>query len=111
MKYACLIYIDPKHESTPAETAEYIDLAKDAMKQQVHAGGERLADPESATTVRIRNGSRTLSDGPFAETKEILGGFFLFDCPSIDQAIEWASRIPGARHGSIEVRPVVAVNM
>lgn len=70
-------------------------------------GGERLAESSSATTVRVRGGKRATSDGPFAETKEVLGGFMILDCPSLDQAIEWAAKIPGARDGSIEVRPII----
>jgi hypothetical protein len=70
-------------------------------------GGNELADSATATTVRVRDGKRVVTDGPFAETKEVLGGFMVFECPSLDQALEWAAKIPAARYGSIEVRPVV----
>ena len=69
-------------------------------------GGERLRPTADATTVRVRDGEVLTSDGPFAETKEQMGGFYLVDCEDLDEAIEIASKIPGARHGSIEVRPI-----
>ena len=70
-------------------------------------GGEGLEPSSSATTVRVRDGERVLSDGPFAETKEQLGGFYLLECDSLDEAIGWAAKIPGAATGSVEVRPVM----
>ena len=69
-------------------------------------GGERLHDTTDATTVRVRDGDVITSDGPFAETKEQIGGFFLVDCKDLDEAIEVAAKIPGAAYGSIEVRPI-----
>ena len=70
------------------------------------AGGHELASTRDATTVRIRNDETLVTDGPYAEVKEALGGFFVFECESMDDAIDWAARIPGAEHGAIEVRPV-----
>lgn len=108
MQYACLIYIAPDAVSdSPDIYAEYNALSESAVKQGVMRGGNELADANSATTVRLRNGKRTVTDGPFAETKEVLTGLFVFDCPSLDEAIEWAAKIPAARYGSIEVRPIV----
>ena len=69
-------------------------------------GGERLRLTSDATTVRVRNGETLTTDGPFAETKEQLAGYFLVDCKDLDEAIDVASRIPGAKDGSIEVRPI-----
>ena len=69
-------------------------------------GGEALQPTSSATTVRVRNGQVVTTDGPFAETREALGGYYLFECRDLDQAIEWAARIPGALSGSVEVRPI-----
>jgi hypothetical protein len=69
-------------------------------------GGERLQPVTTATTVRVRDDEVVTSDGPFAETKEQLGGFYLVECKDLDEAIEVAAKIPGARHGSIEVRPI-----
>ena len=65
-----------------------------------------LEDPSAATTVRVSDGKRVLTDGPFAETKEVLTGFFLFECASLDEAIDWAAQLPTSRYGSVEVRPV-----
>jgi hypothetical protein len=69
--------------------------------------GEALLPTSAATTVRVRDGETLTTDGPFAETKEQLGGFYLLDCPDLDDAIKWAARIPGARTGSVEIRPVM----
>ncbi|MGZ3497493.1 MAG: YciI family protein [Vulcanimicrobiaceae bacterium] len=112
MQYVCLIYLspqaDPRSNSDAQQVyAEYGKLAEDAMNRGIMRGGNELTDVSSATTVRIRDGKRLVTDGPFAETKEVLSGYFVFDCPSLDEAIEWASRIPGARYGSVEVRPAV----
>jgi hypothetical protein len=70
-------------------------------------GGDQLASSGDATTVRVRDGETLVTDGPFAETKEQLGGYYLIEAESIDEAIEWAAKIPGAKYGVIEVRPVV----
>jgi hypothetical protein len=70
-------------------------------------GGDQLTDTPAATTVRIREGQQLVTDGPFAETKEQLGGYFIVDVDDLDTAIELAAKIPGARHGSIEVRPII----
>ena len=70
-------------------------------------GGDALQGVETATTVRVRDGTTETTDGPFAETKETLGGFYILDCKDLDEAIEYAAKIPGAKYGSIEVRPVM----
>ena len=70
------------------------------------AGGNELAPTTNATTVRVRGDETLVTDGPYAEVKEALGGFFLLECESIDDAVDWAARIPGAEHGAVEVRPV-----
>ena len=70
-------------------------------------GGDQLQDAETATTVRVRDGETLTTDGPFAETKEQLGGYYLIDCGSLDEVIEFAARIPAAERGVVEVRPVV----
>ena len=72
--------------------------------------GEPLEKVSTATTVRVRNGKTELSDGPFAETKEVLGGYYLLDCENLDQALDWAAQIPTATHGSIEVRPIMELS-
>ena len=86
--------------------AEYMKFGEEMGKRGVLKDGARLRPTSDATTVRVRNGETLTSDGPFAETKEQIGGFYLVDCKDLDEAIEVAARIPGAREGSIEVRPI-----
>lgn len=112
MRYALLICTEEKAndglsaDEASAVTAEYDRFTEDAAGRGVLRGGERLRPTTDATTVRVRDGEVLTSDGPFAETKEQVGGFFLVDCKDLDEAIDVASRIPGARTGSIEVRPI-----
>ena len=88
MQYACLVYTPQAGpDATPDVYAEYMALAEDATKRGVMKGGHELADSGTATTLRVRNGKRAVTDGPFAETKEVLGGFFVFDCASLDEAL------------------------
>jgi hypothetical protein len=114
MKYLLTIYGDEKvWESMPPEEAEawlgkYSEFAEEAGRAGVLLGGEGLQSTSTATTVRVRDGERILSDGPFVETKETLGGYFLIDCDNLDQAIGWAEKIPGSWHGAVEVRPVMS---
>ena len=105
MKYLCLVYLDADHWSACPDQvcADYA--------QQLGDSGRMLADEplhgtHTATTVRVRNGQLTLFDGPFAETKEMLAGFYLVDAKDLNEAIRIAAGIPPAQHGSIEVRPV-----
>ena len=86
--------------------AEYGVFMEEMGKRGVLQGGERLRPTTDATTVRVRDGETVTSDGPFAETKEQIGGYFVVDCKDLDEAIEIAAKIPGARFGSIEVRPI-----
>ena len=112
MKYALLIYTDPTLAPTPnspeagEQMAQYYAFTTEVAQSGQMKAGEALMAPADATTVRIRDGKTTTTDGPFAETREYLGGFYTVDCESIDQAIEWAAKIPGVKTGSIEVRPV-----
>ncbi len=112
MRYLLMIALD---ESAGARTAEeegheispeYAAFAKEMAERGVLLGGERLRLTSDATTVRVRNGEVLATDGPFAETKEQIAGYFLVDCKDLDEAIEVAARIPGARDGSVEVRPI-----
>src|SRR5436305_1321557 len=113
MEYLLLIYHSEKEyeNSSAAERqpvyAEYRKLIEELSAKGKYRGGHQLTATELATTVRVRNGKRLLTDGPFAETKEQLGGYFLVDAADLDDAIAIAARIPGARNGSIEVRAVV----
>jgi hypothetical protein len=112
MRYALLICGDENAESAlspdeeSAVLAEYGALAGEMSQKGVLTGGERLRPSTDATTVRVRDGEVLTTDGPFAETKEQIGGFFLVDCKDLDEAIQVAARIPGARSGLIEVRPI-----
>jgi hypothetical protein len=105
MKYLCLVYLD---ESAPQHVADSDCLAYDAaIRASGHCiGSEALQPVRTATTVRVRNGQATITDGPFAETKEQLAGFYLIDARDLDEAIALAARIPPAAEGSIEVRPI-----
>jgi hypothetical protein len=114
MKYLCLIYDDeslwermPKAE-TDGVMREYMSFTADIGRSGHMLGGEQLQPTSAATTVRVREGRTVVSDGPFAETKEQLGGFYLIEARDLNEAIQVAARIPSARLGSIEVRPVVS---
>ncbi len=112
MRYLLTICTDEKWyaglspEKVSAFTAAYETFGQEMGKRGVLQGGERLRPTSDATTVRVQDGDVLTSDGPFAETKEQIGGFYLVDCKDLDEAIEVASKIPAARHGSIEVRPI-----
>jgi len=111
MKYLLLICEDPSARPTDpaaqeAMTAEYGAFTENIAASGELAGGERLHGVDSATSVRVNHGQLSVIDGPFAETKEHLGGFYLVDVADLDRAIELASRLPAARTGVIEVRPV-----
>ena len=112
MKYALLIYADEKawtsvpHDEQHAIYEEYDKFANELVERGVMRGGDQLAESPAATTVSVREGQQLVPDGPFAKTKEQLGGF-LVEVDDLDTAIELASKIPGARHGSVEVRPII----
>ena len=113
MKYLCLIYDDEKvmagmaKPDADAFMGEYFGFTNDIKQRGHYVAGEALHPVSTATTVRIRNGKVSTTDGPFAETKEQLGGFYLVQAKDLNEAIQVASRIPSARFGSIEVRPIV----
>jgi hypothetical protein len=113
MRYAILIYADenPAQEWTEeqrnAEMEAYGEFSKEIANRGLMQGGEPLQSTTTATTVRLRDGEVLTTDGPFAETKEALGGFYLLDCKDLDEAIEVAAKVPTAKHGSIEVRPLM----
>jgi hypothetical protein len=111
MRYALLVCNDDSAEVTPAEEAArfaFFNAFADTMLERgvLRDRGMRLRPTITATTVRVRGGDVVIADGPFAETKEQIGGFYLIDCEDLDEAIEIASQVPSARYGSIEVRPV-----
>jgi len=112
MKYLCLIYDDEKNfvnmskSDLDATMAEYFQFTEGIKKSGHYIGGEALQPVHTATTVRVRNGKMSTTDGPFAETKEQLGGFYFIEARDLNDAIQVASRIPSAKIGSIEVRPI-----
>lgn len=93
-----------------AETQAYWAFNKLTEERKALVSGEALVPTSSATTIRVRDGKLLTTDGPFAETKEQLGGFYILDCKDLDEAIELASQIPGTKTGSVEIRPVVVWN-
>ncbi len=113
MRYMLLLYSAPDSGPEPgspeeaAEMPQWFAVTEEMEKAGVLLGGEPLHGGDSATTVRVRDGGTVTTDGPFAETKEILGGFYMLDVASIDEAIEWAAKLPNAPYGSIEVRPIM----
>jgi hypothetical protein len=111
MQYVLLIYTEEPTEQPPADAMAAEMDAYNAFTEHVRArgamrAGEALHPSTAATTVRVREGKTIATDGPFAETKEALGGFYLVEAADLDEAIGYAAMIPGAKHGSIEVRPV-----
>ncbi|MGK2963044.1 MAG: YciI family protein [Gemmatimonadaceae bacterium] len=114
MKYLCLIYEDEKiWDSMPTDEAgailgEYQTFTESIAKSGKLLAGEALQPSATATTVRVRNGRPSTSPGPAVDMSEQLGGFYLVEAGSIDEAVEVATRIPSARHGSVEVRPIMS---
>ncbi len=112
MRYMLMICEDENwlNALSPAEEAsilaEYGEFGKEMAGRGVLEGGERLRPTSDSTSVRVRNGEMLTFDGPFAETKEQVGGYYIVDCKDLDEAIEIAAKIPGARSGTMEVRPI-----
>lgn len=113
MRYMLLIYTDEKLLSAPdsEETRQmmpaYAAFTDELSKSGAMQSGDALQPVATSTSVRVRNGERLTIDGPFAETKEQLGGFYIVNCASADEALGWAAKVPGARHGTVEVRPIM----
>ena len=113
MQYLLLIYDDERQWARLSQTEmekmykEYMQYTKALVDSGVMRAGSQLQPTSAATTVRKRNGKVTTVDGPFAETKEQLGGYYLIEVPSLEQALDWAAKCPGAANGSLEVRPLV----
>ena len=112
MRYLLMIYTDELGETALAPEEEramlgqYRAFFEEGMAAGVIQGGDRLRPTSAATVVRVRDGETLATDGPYADTKEQLGGYFILECADLDDALKWAAKIPGARHGAIEVRPV-----
>ena len=116
MKYLCLIYAEEKQRESMSKSelnaliGEYATFTEGIRKSGHYLSGEALQGVQTATTVRLRNGKVSTTDGPFSETKEQLGGFYLINARDLNEAIQVASKIPSARLGSIEVRPIREFN-
>ncbi|HLW69121.1 MAG TPA: YciI family protein [Candidatus Binataceae bacterium] len=114
MQYMLLIYHNEKNRMSPPDESkllnEYMVFTQDIVKNGKFKAGDRLEPTSNATTVQVRNGKTVTTDGPFAETKEQLGGYYLVEAKDLDEALAIAARIPGAKHGSIEVRPIMQMN-
>ncbi len=112
MEYLLMIHSDEKamqaasKEENAARLAAYGAYMQAMAQAGVSKGGQRLHPASTATTVRVKNGKTSVLNGPYAEVKEQLGGYFLIEAPDLDQAIAWAARCPGAQDGAIEVRPI-----
>ena len=110
MQFALLIYESPdafatrKSDGTDPYTSAWRAYHKALVEAGVFVGGDPLEAPETGTTVRIKEGKRGVQDGPYADTKEQLGGFTILELPSLDEALEWAARCPAASYGAVEVR-------
>jgi hypothetical protein len=117
MRYALLIYANEQdwanqsEEQAQTQFQDYMAFTKDIVDRGIMKSGEALQPTSTATTVRVRNGETISTDGPFAETKEQLGGYYVVECKDLDEAIEVAARIPDVRGGSIEVRPIMETGM
>ena len=116
MKYLCLIYDDEKKIETMSKAdadafmGEYFAFTNDIKTSGHYLGGEALQPIQTATTVRLRNGKLSTTDGPFAETKEQLGGYYLIEARDLNDALQVAQKIPSAKTGSVEVRPIQEFN-
>ena len=114
MQYMLLIYADEKpwnsmsEDEIKATMQAYGEVSKELVASGAMRGGSELAPVSTATTVRVRNGKALTTDGPFAETKEQLGGYYLIEVANLDEAIKWAAKIPSAAFGSVEIRPQIA---
>jgi hypothetical protein len=114
MRYALLIYTAEPTETVPddaiaTEFAAYGAFTRDLLDRGAYKGGEALHPTATATTVRVIDGQTITTDGPFAETKEALGGIYMVEAADLDEAIAFAAKIPGATHGSVEVRPILEI--
>jgi len=112
MQYLLLIYGEEANtpqtqEEIDASMAEWGAYTEAVRAAGIYLAGEALQPSQTATTVRVKEGERIVTDGPFAETREVLGGYYLIDVPDLDGALDWAAKCPGAKYGSMEVRPIM----
>jgi hypothetical protein len=112
-RYMLLIYgpvgDGPSPEELESEMPKWFSYTQALVDDGVFVAGDPLQGLETATTVRVRDGETLLTDGPFAETKELLGGYYIIDVPDLDAALRWAARMPNIHYGSVEVRPLMEI--
>ena len=108
MQYLLLIYVPTDWTPDPAERPRWMSYTQELQESGALVAGDALQGLDTATTVRVRDDETLVTDGPFAETKEMLAGYYLVDVPDLDAALGWAARIPSVGYGSVEVRPVMA---
>lgn len=113
MRYVLLIYSEeptgqPSQEEMDASLKEWWAYDQEIKSSGVHLSSDALQMTPTATSVKVKDGERVVTDGPFAETREALGGFYLIDVPDLDTALDWAAKCPGAKYGTMEVRPVMS---
>ena len=111
MKYMLLIHTDPTKPVDETISQEYMAYTQAIIESGEFVSGDPLNGPDTATTVRVRNGSTTTTDGPFAEVKEHMAGYYIVDVKDLDRAIELAAKIPDAKSAGVEVRPVLDMAM
>lgn len=109
MLYMFLLYHNPSLPMPPDIIDHHLAVWREARDRGAYVTSEAIGGTENATTVRVRDGKALTTDGPFAETKEVLGGFYILDCKDLDEALEYAAKIPDSWNGSVEVRPVMGV--
>jgi hypothetical protein len=113
MRYVLLIYGPveggPSPEESQAEMPRWFQYTEELQQAGLMLGGEALQWADTATTVRVRDGETLVTDGPFAETKELLGGYYLIDAPDLATAQEWAAKMPNIKYGTVEVRPIMEI--
>jgi hypothetical protein len=113
MRYMLLIYGPaeggPSPEEAQAEMPRWFEYTQQLQDSGLMLAGEALQGADTATTVRVRDGETLVTDGPFAETKELLGGFYMLDAPDLDTALEWAAKMPNIAYGTVEVRPIMEI--
>lgn len=113
MKYMLLLASDPADEPAPDSEsfgpylAEWTAYTQALAEAGAMVAGEALHGPETASTVQVRDGKRIVTDGPFIESKEVIGGYYVIDVANLDEALDWAAKIPNAHFGTVEVRPVM----
>ena len=107
MQYLLLIYVPTDATPDPSEMGAWMQYTEDLRASGAMVAGDALQGLDTATTLRVRESETLVTDGPFAETKEMLAGYYLIDVADLDAALAWAAKIPSVGYGSVEVRPIV----